>query len=101
MLNKKYKILLLLLLAFNAVKAQSGTAGALENIGVWINTIGNVVFAIVVIVGLIRVISKFIRGEHDSIGALIQLIIAVALWGGFQLVQDDIANFVGGGERQW
>ncbi|MEN7551854.1 hypothetical protein AAG747_28315 [Rapidithrix thailandica] len=89
---------LCLLLLSQAVRAQ-GSAGALKNIGTWVSTLGNAVFAIVVVIGLVRTVTKFIKGEPDAIGALFQLIIACGLWGGFQLVEDDIAKLVGGKGR--
>lgn len=76
--------------------AQGNVAGSLDQISEWIVIIGNIVFGIIVVIGLIRTITKFVKGDPDALISLFGLIVAVALWGGFQFIQDDIANFVGG-----
>lgn len=62
----------------------------------WIIDIVNVIFAIVVVIGLIRVITKFVKGDPDVATSALGLILAVAIWGGFVYLQDDIFSFFGG-----
>ena len=55
-----------------------------------------VIFAIALIIGLIRVVMKFVQGTPDALGSLGWLVGGVLLWFGFQLFKDDLVSAVGG-----
>lgn len=56
----------------------------------------NIIFVIVIIIGLIRVIAKVVKQEPDWGGAVLGLVIALILWGGFNAYKTDLFNFFGG-----
>ncbi len=88
-----------LTLASRPALAQTGGGGAAAALsGVQETVVGivQVIFAIVLIVGLIRVVMKFIQGAPDALGALGWLVGGVILWFGFQLFKDDLVSAVGG-----
>ena len=75
-----------------------GAAAALEGVQETVVGIVQVIFAIVLIVGLIRVVMKFVQGAPDALGSLGWLVGGVILWFGFQLFKDDLVSAVGGGD---
>jgi len=78
------------------VMAQGGTAAALEGVQETIITIVQVVFSIILVIGLIRVVMKFINGAPDALSSLGWLVGGVILWFGFQFFKDDLVGTVGG-----
>jgi len=76
--------------------AQGGTAAALEGVQETIITIVQVVFSIILVIGLIRVVMKFINGAPDALSSLGWLVGGVILWFGFQFFKDDLVGTVGG-----
>lgn len=92
-------ILATLALATSPAWAQTGGGGAAAALsGVQETVVGivQVIFAIVLVVGLIRVVMKFVQGAPDALGALGWLVGGVILWFGFQLFKDDLVSAVGG-----
>ncbi|MFB9865671.1 hypothetical protein ACFFMH_20540 [Rufibacter immobilis] len=77
-------------------QAQGGTAAALEGVQETILTIVQVVFSIILVIGLIRVVMKFINGAPDALSSLGWLVGGVILWFGFQFFKDDLVGTVGG-----
>ncbi|MBJ6146329.1 hypothetical protein [Hymenobacter sp. BT559] len=97
--KRAYALLTTLALSSGAAFAQGGgAAAALSGVQETVIGIVQVIFAIVLIVGLIRVVMKFIQGAPDALGALGWLIGGVILWFGFQLFKDDLVSAVGGGQ---
>ena len=92
--NKQFLCLLFFLSVPVLVRGQ-GIFDGLVSARDWIIDIVNVIFAIVVVLGLIRVIAKFIKGDPDVASAALGLVLAVAIWGGFVYLQDDIFGFFG------
>lgn len=76
--------------------AQGGTAQALSTVQETIITIVQVVFSIILVIGLIRVVMKFINGAPDALSSLGWLVGGVILWFGFQFFKDDLVGSVGG-----
>ena len=76
--------------------AQGGTAAALEGVQETIITIVQIVFSIILVIGLIRVVMKFVNGTPDALSALGWLVGGVILWFGFQFFKDDLVGTVGG-----
>lgn len=93
-------LLTTLALATSPASAQrgGGAAAALEGVQETVVSIVQVIFAIVLIVGLIRVVMKFVQGAPDALGSLGWLVGGVILWFGFQLFKDDLVSAVGGGD---
>ncbi|SDY93061.1 hypothetical protein [Hymenobacter psychrophilus] len=97
--KRAYAVLTALALSNRAAFAQSGSAqGALEGVQETVVGIVQVIFAIILIIGLIRVVMKFVQGAPDALGSLGWLVGGVILWFGFQLFKDDLVGAVGGGE---
>lgn len=83
-----------------AMAAGSGggaAAAALSTVQETVVGIVQVIFAIILIIGLIRVVMKFVQGSPDALGSLGWLVGGVILWFGFQLFKDDLVGAVGGG----
>ncbi|UZS00059.1 hypothetical protein [Chondrinema litorale] len=94
--KKKGVVFFLLSLGFiNLVNAQNKVSGAVDKLSEQVLLICNLLFIIFIVIGLIRTISKFVKQAPDAAGSLVYVLIAVALWGGFAYMQDDIASFVG------
>lgn len=88
-----------LALATSPALAQTGGGGAaaaLSGVQETVVSIVQVIFAIVLVVGLIRVVMKFVQGAPDALGSLGWLVGGVILWFGFQLFKDDLVSAVGG-----
>lgn len=90
-------LLATLALASGPALAQTGgAAAALSGVQETVVGIVQVLFAIILVVGLIRVVMKFVQGAPDALGALGWLVGGVILWFGFQLFKDDLVSAVGG-----
>jgi hypothetical protein len=76
--------------------AQGGTAAALSGVQETIITIVQIIFSIILVIGLIRVVMKFVNGNPDALSALGWLVGGVILWFGFQFFKDDLVGTVGG-----
>lgn len=73
-----------------------GVAGSLTAIAKIISTSGNVIFIILMVVGLIRTVAGFISNSPNAAKNLLMLVIGAALWYGFNTIVDDITASVGG-----
>ena len=90
---------LLVLFVFVTAHQSFGQAlveGALSNIRNWIIVILNVAFLIGIGIGIFKAAMKFFTGAPDKIEFMIGMVIAIALFGGFQFIVDDLATFLGG-----
>ena len=75
---------------------QAQVEAALSSIRVWIIVILNVAFLIGIGIGIFKAAMKFFTGAPDKIEFMIGMVIAIALFGGFQFIVDDLASFFGG-----
>ena len=75
---------------------QAQVEAALSSIRVWIIVILNVAFLIGIGIGIFKAAMKFFTGAPDKIEFMIGMVIAIALFGGFQFIVDDLASFLGG-----
>ena len=75
---------------------QALVEGALSSIRNWIIVILNVAFLIGIGIGIFKAAMKFFTGSPDKIEFMIGMIVAIALFGGFQFIVDDLATFLGG-----
>ena len=73
-----------------------GVTGSLQAIAKIISTSGNVIFIILMVVGLIRTVAGFISNSPNAAKNLLMLVIGAALWYGFNTIVDDITASVGG-----
>ena len=89
-------LLLLMLVAVFPSFGQAQVEAALSSIRVWIIVILNVAFLIGIGIGIFKAAMKFFTGAPDKIEFMIGMVIAIALFGGFQFIVDDLASFLGG-----
>ncbi len=89
-------LLLVMLLAVVPSFGQAQVEAALSSIRVWIIVILNVAFLIGIGIGIFKAAMKFFTGAPDKIEFMIGMVIAIALFGGFQFIVDDLASFLGG-----
>jgi len=89
-------LLLLMLVAVAPSFGQAQVEAALSSIRVWIIVILNVAFLIGIGIGIFKAAMKFFTGAPDKIEFMIGMVIAIALFGGFQFIVDDLASFLGG-----
>jgi hypothetical protein len=75
---------------------QAQVQTALNGIKSWIVIILNVAFLIGIAIGIFKAAMKFFTGAPDKIEFMIGMVIAIALFGGFQFIVDDLATFLGG-----
>ena len=90
---------ILFLFVFAAIHQSFGQAlveNALSSIRNWIVVILNVAFLIGIGIGIFKAAMKFFTGSPDKIEFMIGMIVAIALFGGFQFIVDDLATFLGG-----
>ena len=89
-------LLLFMLLTVCPSFGQAQVEGALSSIRSWIIIILNVAFLIGIGIGIFKAAMKFFTGAPDKIEFMIGMVIAIALFGGFQFIVDDLASFLGG-----
>ena len=89
-------LFLFVFVAFHQSFAQALVEGALDSIKNWIVIILNVAFLIGIAIGIFKAAMKFFTGAPDKIEFMIGMVIAIALFGGFQFIVDDLATFLGG-----
>ena len=89
-------LLLFMLCTIGPSFGQAQVEGALSSIRSWIIVILNVAFLIGIGIGIFKAAMKFFTGAPDKIEFMIGMIIAIALFGGFQFIVDDLASFLGG-----
>ncbi len=95
--QKAFRILLMfMLLAMEPSFGQALVEGAMTSIKTWIIIILNVAFLIGIAIGIFKAAMKFFTGAPDKIEFMIGIVIAIALFGGFQFIVDDLAAFLGG-----
>ena len=86
----------MLLLMTNPSFGQAQVENAMASIRTWIIVILNVAFLIGIAIGIFKAAMKFFTGAPDKIEFMIGMVIAIALFGGFQFIVDDLATFLGG-----
>ena len=92
-------LMLLMLFVFLSVQQSFGQAmveNAMNSIKSWIVIILNVAFLIGIAIGIFKAAMKFFTGAPDKVEFMIGIVIAIALFGGFQFIVDDLAAFLGG-----
>lgn len=67
--------------------------GALEGVKDWIVGIANVLFVIVIVVGIIKTVAAFVQGSPNATRNLVLLIVAALVWFGFSLIIADFAGY--------
>ncbi len=90
-----FLFLVMSVMAQNAL-AQAQVENAMSGIKSWIIIILNVAFLIGIAIGIFKAAMKFFRGDPDKVEYMIGVIIAIAIFGGFQFIVDDLATFLGG-----
>lgn len=59
-------------------------------------TIGNVIFGILMVVGVVKVVSSFISNSPNSVRNLLYLVVGAIIWFGFNLIVNDVQTTSGG-----
>ncbi|GAB2555887.1 hypothetical protein [Spirosoma aerophilum] len=75
--------------------AQGGVTGSVKNIAKIIQTSANVLFIILMVVGLIRTVAGFISNSPNASKNLLMLVVGAILWFGFNTIVEDITSSVG------
>ncbi|ADB42863.1 hypothetical protein [Spirosoma linguale] len=90
---------LLCLVSMNLL-AQPGSSGevsqALTGYYNTIVTIGNVIFGILMVIGVVKVVSAFISNSPNSVRNLLYLVVGAIIWFGFNLIVNDVQTTSGG-----
>jgi hypothetical protein len=89
-------LLLTFLLISQDVIAQQGVTQALVKIKNTLYLVGNAIFGILLIIGIVKVVSGFITNSQSAVRNLIYLIIGVAIWFFFNYMIEDLAGLIGG-----
>ncbi|MDF9796270.1 flagellar biosynthesis protein FliQ [Catalinimonas alkaloidigena] len=92
-------LMLLMAFVFLTIQQSFGQAmveNAMNSIKSWIVIILNVAFLIGIAIGIFKAAMKFFTGAPDKVEFMIGIVIAIALFGGFQFIVDDLAAFLGG-----
>jgi hypothetical protein len=84
-------------LVFGQNGAGGRAVGALRSVQTIVISIVQVLFIIVLAIGLVRVVQKFISGAPDALSSLGWLMGGVILWFGFNYFKQDLASAMGGG----
>jgi hypothetical protein len=74
---------------------QSQTTLALEDFSVFIITAVNIIFIIILALGLINTVRKFVTSDPSAMGSLGQLIIGVIVFFVFNIFKDDLSGIFG------
>lgn len=77
--------------------AQAGVQTTLDNVKNTVIMIGQVLFAIFLMIGLVKTVKKFIGGEPDAMTSLMWLVGGILLFFGFQALKTQIVTNTGGG----
>jgi mannose/fructose/N-acetylgalactosamine-specific phosphotransferase system component IIC len=88
------------LAAFNnqamAQGAGSNTVTQLNNVKTTVIGIGQVLFAIFLMVALVKTVKKFLSGEPDAMTSLLWLVGGILLFFGFQVLKNQLVSNAGG-----
>ena len=76
--------------------ASADVVGSVKSIAKIIQTVGNGLFIILMVVGLVRTVSGFISNSPNAAKNLLFLIFGVIIWYGFNTIVEDITSSVGG-----
>lgn len=98
-LSRFERNLLMAALAFGAAEQNAfaqGPAASLGKIKTTVISIGQVLFAIFLMIGLVKTAKKFIGGEPDAMTSLMWLVGGVLLFFGFSVLKTQIVGDSGG-----
>ncbi|GAB3170607.1 hypothetical protein [Telluribacter humicola] len=59
-------------------------------------TIGNLIFGILMVVGVVKVVASFISNSPNSVRNLLYLVVGAIIWFGFNLIVTDVQTTSGG-----
>lgn len=77
---------------FNSVMAQGEVESAVTSYYETIYTIGNIIFGILMVFGVVKVVSSFISNSPNGPRNLIYLVIGAVIWFGFNLIVNDVQS---------
>lgn len=95
-LDKVACVFVLLLILPVLMFAQAGVESTLTQIKDWVVGAANVLFVVILIVGIIRTVIAFISGSPNAPKLLLFLVISAIIWFGFTTVVQDLENFFPG-----
>ena len=70
----------------------AGVSAALTGVKDWIVAIANVLFVIVIVIGIIKTVAAFVQGSPNATRNLVLLIVAALVWFGFSLLVADFSS---------
>lgn len=80
---------------FKPILLQAGTTVALEDFSAFVITAVNIIFIIILALGLINTVRKFVMSDPGAMGSLGQLIIGVIVFFVFNIFKDDLSGIFG------
>lgn len=87
-----FLLLMLLLPEMAFSQTGQGLSNTITSVKDWIVTIANVLFVIVMVVGVVKVVGGFVQGNPNAIRNLVFLIIGALVWFGFSVIVNDFSS---------
>ncbi|WP_240699495.1 hypothetical protein [Spirosoma sordidisoli] len=81
------------LLSLNLLAQPGGNGAVSQALTGYYNTIvtiGNIIFGILMVVGVVKVVSAFISNSPNSVRNLLYLVVGAIIWFGFNLIVNDV-----------
>jgi hypothetical protein len=80
---------------FQHILLQGQTTQALEGFSAFVITAVNIIFIIILALGLINTVRKFVTSDPSAMGSLGQLIVGVIVFFVFNIFKDDLQGIFG------
>lgn len=90
-------IFTIIMLATNDLALAQGLKGSFTKLKELAVILGNLIFIIAVIWGLVKTVAGFVNNSPNAVKNLIMLFAAVALWYGFNTLVEDVKTSMGDG----
>ena len=87
----------IIMLVTNDLALAQGLKGSFTKLKELAVVLGNLIFIIAVIWGLVKTVAGFVNNSPNAIKNLIMLFAAVALWYGFNTLVEDVKTSMGDG----
>lgn len=90
-------VLSIIMLVTNDMAIAQGLKGSFTKLKELAVVLGNLIFIIAVIWGLVKTVAGFVNNSPNAVKNLIMLFAAVALWYGFNTLVEDVKTSMGDG----
>lgn len=85
-------VLMLIWPELSFAQTGQGLSNTITSVKDWIVTISNVLFVIVMVVGVVKVVGGFVQGNPNAIRNLVFLIVGALVWFGFSVIVNDFST---------